>query len=124
MVDAARASAPCAVSSPSRIQSLAKPNRKPLQLAENKHQQPKSIASFCRTLPSATQLANHGSRTAPFLFDTNERTPKKPNLFTTNKKAFLFDAFERFSAVLFDTFERPSIYPFLPPTRHGRIAAL
>ena len=33
---------------PAPIQSLAKHNRKPPQLIENKHQRPKSIASFCR----------------------------------------------------------------------------
>jgi hypothetical protein len=60
----------------------------------------------------------------PFLFDTNERTRKKANLFTTNKKQFLFDTFGRLLPVLFNTFEQPFTYPFLPPTRHGRIAAL
>ena len=59
-----------------------------------------------------------------FLFDTNERARKKSNLFKTNKKTFLLRTLERFSGVLFDTFERPSMYPFLPVTRHGRIAAL
>jgi hypothetical protein len=95
-----------------------------MQLTENKHQRPKSIASFCRSLAPALHSTSHDSRIAPFLFNTNERTRKKPNLFTTNKKAFPFDALERFSGVLFDTFARSSIYPFLPPTRHGRIAAL
>ncbi len=33
---------------PTANQSLAKQNRKPSQVIENNHQQPKSIASFCR----------------------------------------------------------------------------
>jgi hypothetical protein len=59
-----------------------------------------------------------------FLFNTNERTRKKANLFTTNKKQFLFRTFKRLLPVLFNTFEWSSIYPFFPPARHGRIAAL
>ena len=46
MVHAARASNASAPAPPSPIQSLAKHNRKPSQLAENNHQRPKSIASF------------------------------------------------------------------------------
>jgi hypothetical protein len=49
---------------------------------------------------------------------------KKTISFKTNKKQFLFRTFERLLPVLFNTFERSSMYPFLPPTRHGRIAAL
>jgi hypothetical protein len=131
MVNAARASAPRTTSPPSRIQPLAKYNRKLLQLAENKHQRSKSIASFCRILASAPRLSSHASRIAPFLFDTNERTRKKPNLLTTNKKTVHIRYFERFSAVLFDTFERSfsyplhfAMYPFLRLARHDRIAAL
>jgi hypothetical protein len=66
-----------------------------------------------------------------FLFDTNERARKKPNLVKTNKKSSLLGTFERFSGVLFDTFERSltypprsAMYPFLPLARHDRIAAL
>jgi len=33
---------------PTPIQSLAKQNRKPMQVVENKRRRPKSIASFCR----------------------------------------------------------------------------
>jgi hypothetical protein len=50
MVDAARASVLRVAAPPCPIQSLAKHNRKPLQLTENKHQRPRSIASFCRNL--------------------------------------------------------------------------
>jgi hypothetical protein len=39
---------PNPLTSPRSNQSLAKPNRKPPQTTENKHQRPKSIASFCR----------------------------------------------------------------------------
>ena len=35
---------------PTANQSLAKHNRKPSQMTENKQQQPKSIASFCRVV--------------------------------------------------------------------------
>jgi hypothetical protein len=59
MVNAARASATSAAAPPCPNQSLAKHNRKPSQLTENNHQRPKSIASFCRTLPPPPQ---------PFLF--------------------------------------------------------
>jgi hypothetical protein len=87
------------------------------------------IATFSGNSAPEPHLAHHSPLIThqclmSFLFDTNERTRKKANLFTTNKKQFLFHTFERFLAVLFNTFERPSIYPFLPPTRHGRIAAL
>jgi len=174
--DGSAASKGGSASPPSPIQSLAKHNRKPVQLAENKHQRPESIASFCRNFapgapPHQSLLTTHGFLIAsrqlleneltrspqtrkhfliatfsglsapapqlthhsplitnhcptPFLIDTNERARKKANLFITSRKTFLFDTFERFSGVLFDTFERSSIYPFLPPTRHGRIAAL
>jgi hypothetical protein len=47
---------------PSPNQSLAKHNRKPSQLTENNHQRSKSIASFCRTLPSPPHTTNHESR--------------------------------------------------------------
>ena len=70
-----------------------------------------------------SSLVTHPCLTS-FLFDTNERARKKSNLFKTNKKTFLLRTLERFSGVLFDTFARPSIYSFLPATRHGRIAAL
>src|SRR5271163_2517376 len=89
---AAAKSSPTAPPSPN--QSLAKHNRKPLQVIENKHQRPKSIASFCRFLAQAPCLSVHNSRIPPFLFDTNERPRKKANLFTTNKKTFLFDTLE------------------------------
>jgi hypothetical protein len=69
-------------------------------------------------------VTTHQSPITPFLFDTNERARKTSNLFKTNKKTFLLGTFKRFSGLLFDTFERPSMYPFLPVTRHGRIAAL
>lgn len=129
MVKATRASARRMASPPTPTQSLAKHDRKPLQLGENKRQRPESIASFCRFLASAPHLTRHSPLIThhcfmSFLFDTNERARKKPSLFTTNKKTAPIRAFERFSGLLFDTFERPSIYPFLPPTRHGRIAAL
>ena len=62
MVNAARASAPHATAPPSPNQSLAKHNRKPRQLTENKHQRSKSIASFCRTLPPPPRATNHDSR--------------------------------------------------------------
>jgi hypothetical protein len=38
-------------------QSLAKHNRKPIQLVENKQQQPKSIASFCRVFRGHATLS-------------------------------------------------------------------
>jgi hypothetical protein len=72
----------------------------------------------------APAVTTHQPPITPSLFDTNERAPQKSNLFKTNKKTFLLSALKRFSGVLFDTFERPSMYPFLPATRHGRIAAL
>ena len=82
------------------------------------------IGGFFASSAPAPHRTNPDSRIAPFLFDTNERARKKANLFTTNKKQFLRDTFQCFIGFLFDTFERSSIYPFLPPTRHGRIAAL
>jgi hypothetical protein len=68
--------------------------------------------------------ADRTSLPRPFLFNTNERARKKTISFKTNKKQFLFRTFERLLPVLFNTFERSSIYPFFPPARHGRIAAL
>jgi hypothetical protein len=62
MVNAARASVPRATAPPSPNQSLAKHNRKPTQLTENKHQRSKSIASFCRTLLTPPHATNHDSR--------------------------------------------------------------
>ena len=87
------------------------------------------IATFSVNWASAPHLTHHSPLIThhclrSFLFDTNERTRKKGNLFTTNNKTAPIRSFERFSGLLFDTFERPSIYPFLLPTRHGRIAAL
>jgi hypothetical protein len=76
---------------PTANQSLAKHNRKPSQLAENKHQRAQSIASFCRLLASPPRLTNHDSRIASFLFDTN-KTPKISilvgTLMKTNEKRF------------------------------------
>ena len=119
MANAARGSARRAATPPSPIQSLAKHNRTPPQLAENKHRRPKSIASFCRFLALTPRFTSHNSPITPFLFDTNERTRKKANLFTTNKKRFLFRTFERFLPILFKTFEQPAIYP-LSPTKSPR----
>ena len=87
------------------------------------------IATFSGNSAPAPHLSHHSPLITrcclvSFLFDTNERTRKKPNPFTRDKKQFLFRTFERLVPVLFNTFERSSIYPFLPPTRHGRIAAL
>jgi hypothetical protein len=79
----------------------------------------KPSVTIRKSLLSRSHLLSH-----PFLFDTNERTRKKANLFTKNKKQFPFRTLERFLPILFNTFEQPAIYPFLPPTRHGRIAAL
>src|ERR1700723_2031681 len=65
MVHAARASAPHATAPPCPNQSLAKHNRKPIQLTENKHQRSNSIASFFRTLlapPLPTHAFLIGSR--------------------------------------------------------------
>jgi len=62
MVHAARASTPRAATPPSPNQSLAKHNRKPIQLAENKHRRSKSITSFCRTLLAPPHPTNHDSR--------------------------------------------------------------
>jgi hypothetical protein len=63
MVHAARASTARAVAPSSPIQSLAKHNRKPMQLTENKHQRPKSIASFRRNLSAPPPCpTNHDSR--------------------------------------------------------------
>jgi hypothetical protein len=128
---AACASTPRPASPPCPIQSLAKHNRKPLQLAENKHQRPKSIASFCCSSLPVPRSSNHDSRATPFLFDTNELARKKSNLFTINKKTVAIRHFERLLTVLFDTFERSLPHPLRFPTyrflrlaRHGRIAAL
>ena len=71
-----------------------------------------------------SHLSRPHSLPRPFLFNTNERTRKKANLFTTNKKQFLFRTFKRLLPVLFNIFEWSSIYPFFPLARHGRIAAL
>ncbi len=54
---------PRAATPPSPNQSLAKHNRKPSQLTENKHQRSKSIASFCRNSPAPPpHLTNYHSR--------------------------------------------------------------
>jgi hypothetical protein len=131
MLNAARVSGRRAPAPPSPNQSLAKHNRKPLQLAENKHRRPKSIASFCRFLAPAPHLADHYSRIAPFLFNTNVPAQKNLTCSQQTRKQFLFNTFGRFRGLLSDTFERPStypprfaMYPFLSPARHGRIAAL
>jgi hypothetical protein len=84
----------------------------------------KCACSGAVSSPYQPLAADRTSLPRPFLFSTNERTRKKANLFTTNKKQFLFDTFGRFSGVLFNTLERPSIYPFLPATPQGKIAAL
>jgi hypothetical protein len=126
---AARAAARCAASPPSRIQSLAEHERKPLQLAENKQQRPKSIASFCRSLVPAPCLTNHDARIPPFLFNTNERARKNLTCSQQTRKQFLINTFERFLGLLFPTFAPSLAYSALfrdspIPTRHGRIAAL
>jgi hypothetical protein len=69
-------------------------------------------------------LSRSHSFSRAFLFDTNERTRKNLTCSQQTRKQFLFRTFERLLLVLFNTFERSSIYPFLPPTRHGRIASL
>ena len=105
MVHAARASAPRILAPPSPNQSLAKHNRKPLQLTENKSQRPKSIASFCRNLPArpphpATHhyrstnhdslLTNHQSLLAnpAFLIASRQNIKNRPNSLTINEKTF------------------------------------
>ena len=50
--DRSAASKGSSAAPPSPNQSLAKHNRKPTQLTENNHQRSKSIASFCRNLPT------------------------------------------------------------------------
>ena len=56
MVHAARVSTPRVASPPSPNQSLAKHNRKPPQLLENKQRQFKSIARFCHVFRGHTTL--------------------------------------------------------------------
>jgi len=68
-------------------QSLAKHNRKPSQVVENKHQRPKSIASFCRVLACATRLTNHDSRSEQFLTAT-DRIQTICNPMKTEEKRF------------------------------------
>jgi hypothetical protein len=63
MLHAARASAGRAATPPARNESLAKHNRKPAQLTENKHQRAKSIASFCHDLSAPPpHPTNHDSQ--------------------------------------------------------------
>ena len=78
MVHAARASAPRATAPPSPIQSLAKHNRKPLQLTENKHQRSNSIASFCRNLFAPPPHPTNDD--LPFTYDTSRITNHQPLL--------------------------------------------
>ena len=103
MVHAARASAPRVAAPPSPNQSLAKHNRKPVQLAENKHQRSKSIASFCRNLSvRPPRPANHHSRVAlcrfaghqslltdrAFLIASRQIIRNRANSLITNEKTF------------------------------------
>jgi hypothetical protein len=79
MVHAARASPRRATAPSSPNQSLAKHNRKPAQLPENKHQRSISIASFCRNLSAPPpHPTNHDSRcTYPASRFTNHYSPIK-----------------------------------------------
>jgi hypothetical protein len=55
-----------AAAAPSPNQSLAKHNRKPSQLTENKHQRSKSIASFCRNLLAPPPHPTHHDSRATY----------------------------------------------------------
>jgi hypothetical protein len=114
MVDAARASlnratarfilrSGCAASKgssaspPSPNQSLAKHNRKPAQLAENKHQRPKSIAGFCRNFapcapPHQSLLTTHG-----FLIASRQLLEIELNFSQQTRKQFLIASFSGIS---------------------------
>ncbi len=71
--------------SSSHIQSLAKLNRKPLQLTGNIQQRPNSIASFCRIFPGSP---GHSNPLRRFLIDSaiirNQPNPRRitANLFS------------------------------------------
>jgi hypothetical protein len=89
----------------SQNQSLAKHNRKPPQISENKHQRPKSIASFCRfpvTCP-ASQITGHVSPTTAVLWISlwikkPLRTVKKPskiNILNTIDRSYVCIALQK-----------------------------
>jgi hypothetical protein len=120
MVNAARASAPRAASPPSPNQSLAKHNRNPVQLAENKHQRPKSIASFCRSLAPCAPPHQLRLTTHRFLIASRQLLENELTRLQQTRKHFLIASFSGISEfapssanhsspiapILFDTNER------------------
>jgi hypothetical protein len=82
-----------AATPPSPNQSIAKHNRKPAQLAENKHQRPKSIASFCRCVAVSQHVLTFQSQVPQFLIASRpgleiELTPSQQT-----RKLFLIASF-------------------------------
>jgi len=81
---------------PTANQSLAKHNRKPLQLTENNHQRPKSIASFCRNLSAPPpHPTNHDSRGTYHAFLISSRPGLEIELTRSQqtRKRFLISSF-------------------------------
>jgi hypothetical protein len=86
-------------------QSLAKHNRKPTQIMENNHQQPKSIASFCRVF-----RAYSGGR------PTLSRHPnERVRMFSVPTLAAGDGAFRRIESYLSRTLECEVLYAFPNP---------
>src|SRR5271170_3603179 len=72
---------------PTPIQSLAKHNRKPPQLTENNHQQPKSIASFCRVFRDSA-APPYFQKTKLCALTATSRFEKIANPMKTKEKRF------------------------------------
>ena len=72
---------------PTAIQSLAKHNRKPSQLAENNHQHPKSIASFCRLFDDF-KVPPYSQKTKLRVLTATSRFEKIANPMKTKEKRF------------------------------------
>ena len=138
MVNAARASARCAPSPPSPNQSLAKHNRKSTQVFENKHQRPKSIASFCRNFapcapPHRSLLTTHG-----FLIASRQLLENELTCSQQKRKHFLIASFSAISELapyltnhglpitpfLFATLARSFAYPLHFEIRQSPVATV
>jgi len=141
--DGSAASKGSSPSPASANQSLAKHNRKPTQVVENKNQRPKSIASFCRAFAPGAPPDRSLPTTHAFLIASRQLLEIELTRSQQTRKHFLIASFSAISEIApYLANHSSSIAPFLfaavahsfahlsafrvspIPGRHGRIAAL